>query len=495
MPGAAAATTAGSVAFGLTVNAAVGLGIAGTSAISLGIAVGTVVSTASIASAALSIIGTLQSSEKPRVPEISSIARDRSITIRQAISAHRVIYGEVRVAGVVTYMESTNSGNNLHQVISVAGHEINKFVEWMVNDEKVTLDSDGVVLNGNYFKSNPVKPKGYEEAVKIKAGLGTTAGDSSMLTELQANTNDWTANHKQSGCAKFYVNFDHGGGVFISNLPNISAVVQGRKIYDPRTSSTVYSNNAALCIRDYLVDTGYGMGEPVARINDTSFIAAANICEEMVSVEVSRTFTADSVLDRLTLSTTALGLRTGDEVEVSTTGTLPSPLATGTKYYWITIDGSTGQVATSKDNALAGTASDLTDAGTGTHTVTRSLNKTFTADAATDEVTLSEKIRGLVTGNGVEVTTDGTLPAGLSASTSYYYIKSSDTKGKLATTYANAMAGAGIDITDIGTGTHTLHRKSEARYTCNGTFDTDQTPRDILEGLLTSCGGRLTYRF
>lgn len=61
-----------------------------------------------------------------------------------------------------------------------------------------------------------------------------------------------------------------------------------------------------------------------------------------------------------------------------------------------------------------------------------------------------------VTGDRVKFTTDGTLPAGLTAGTVYYVIRASETTIKLATTAANATNGVAVDITDTGSGTHYL---------------------------------------
>jgi hypothetical protein len=57
----------------------------------------------------------------------------------------------------------------------------------------------------------------------------------------------------------------------------------------------------------------------------------------------------------------------------------------------------------------------------------------------------------------VRLTTTTTLPAGLSLATDYYVIKVSDLTCKFATSYANAVAGTAINITDAGTGTHTIN--------------------------------------
>lgn len=95
--------------------------------------------------------------------------------------------------------------------------------------------------------------------------------------------------------------------------------------------------------------------------------------------------------------------------------------------------------------------------GTGAFTLgLGSVDKTFaTTDvtAATDTIAIGTD---LLTGTKVQVSSSTTLPAGLSASTDYFVIRSSATEIQLAASYADAIAGTQIDITDTGTGTHTL---------------------------------------
>lgn len=78
-------------------------------------------------------------------------------------------------------------------------------------------------------------------------------------------------------------------------------------------------------------------------------------------------FTVVAATDVCTI--TSHGYYTGLKVAATTTTTLPSPL-TATNYYVIRIDANTFKLATSAANALAGTAIDITDTGTGTHTLT-----------------------------------------------------------------------------------------------------------------------------
>lgn len=172
----------------------------------------------------------------------------------------------------------------------------------------------------------------------------------------------------------------------------------------------------------------------------------------------------------------AHSLQTGDgPIRLENTGgALPAGLAAATDYYVINVDSDSISLATSRDNALEGVEVDITGAGTGTHTVvdvlgsTKRINNnyiaayaalvypddTFTA-AATDICT--NVGHGLLTGDGpFQVSSSGTLPAGLTAATNYWVIKLDADTFKFASTLANAMAGTAVDITDAGTGTHTI---------------------------------------
>lgn len=88
-------------------------------------------------------------------------------------------------------------------------------------------------------------------------------------------------------------------------------------------------------------------------------------------------------------------------------------------------------------------------------TVTTPAAVTFTCVAATDLCTMSASTTNLLGLKG-QGTTTTTLPAGLSTSTDYFVIPVDDLTFKLATSYANALAGTVINITDTGTGTHTF---------------------------------------
>jgi hypothetical protein len=89
--------------------------------------------------------------------------------------------------------------------------------------------------------------------------------------------------------------------------------------------------------------------------------------------------------------------------------------------------------------------------GTGSRTLINT--NTFTANAGTDVITYANDWKHLTK---VRFTTSGTLPAGLSLNTDYWLIRTGATTATVASSLANAIAGTLIDITDTGSGTHTL---------------------------------------
>ena len=94
------------------------------------------------------------------------------------------------------------------------------------------------------------------------------------------------------------------------------------------------------------------------------------------------------------------GMATGDSVTLSTSGTLPTAtpaLSAGTTYYVIYVDANKFKLADSKANALAGTAIDITAAGSGVHTVTNTVSQNTTVTKANIEI--KNNIKALRTAN------------------------------------------------------------------------------------------------
>ena len=211
---------------------------------------------------------------KPDVPTyqaFSSGALQRTQNLKQPVQPRNVIYGQIRQGGTIGFIESTDDDKFLHMVILVASHEIEEYTTIYLNDEALTL-------SGN----DTTSPDQYDNKVKVYTQLGTTT--QTAHTALIADSSKWTADHRLRGIANVYMRFEFDRDAFPRGIPNVSALVKGKKLYDPRTTNTAYSANPALAIRDYLTNSTYGFGADASEIDDASFIAAANICDESVAL-------------------------------------------------------------------------------------------------------------------------------------------------------------------------------------------------------------------
>ena len=220
----------------------------------------------------------------PEIPNLSgygdfvSESTNRTQMIKQPAQPRRVVYGEVRLSGTLVFAQTTNSDQDLHLFIALAGHEIDSFQSFRIDDDTVTVDGNGLVTAPSRFKTNLVR-------LKTKTGADNQDAQSDAVSEIS----DWTNDHRLRGVAYIYAKLTFDRDAFPQGIPNISSTVRGKKVYDPRTSTTAYSNNPALCIRDYLMDTRYGLACSADEIDDTSFTAAANTCEEQVTLAAGGT--------------------------------------------------------------------------------------------------------------------------------------------------------------------------------------------------------------
>jgi hypothetical protein len=154
-------------------------------------------------------------------------------------------------------------------IISLAGHELQSIDDIYINDEIVALDGNGLVTSAPW-----------NNKIRIQKFLGNqiTAPASLLAESTQVN-----ANFIGRGIAYLYIRMEYDQDVFANGIPLFTAKVKGKKVFDPRTSTIAYSANAALCIRDYLV-TDYGMAD-VGSTDDTVFSVAANVCDEVVTLD------------------------------------------------------------------------------------------------------------------------------------------------------------------------------------------------------------------
>lgn len=123
-----------------------------------------------------------------------------------------------------------------------------------------------------------------ETRVRIKKHLGQPGqvADADLVAESGGK---WTAAHVGAGVCYLYVRLQYDPDIFgQTGVPNISCVIRGRKLYDPRTSTTAWSDNAALCAA-FLLRAPEGFNAAAAEVPDAETIAGANICDETVALD------------------------------------------------------------------------------------------------------------------------------------------------------------------------------------------------------------------
>ena len=288
-----------------------------------------------------------------------------------------VIYGRRRVGGTRVFIEVSGSSNEYLHLVLVLSEGPVTAIDNVYLDDVLSTDAKFTGL------------------LTVTKHLGTPgeAADAALTADVPK----WTSACKLSNCAYLYVKLKYDRNAF-SGLPTITADVRGRTLYDPRDGQTRYSNNPALVLRDYLSNTIYGRGISSSAIDDTSIAAAANACDVRITApSFSDIFTVSTTTEALTFSQ-PIPIDTGDGVKVSSTATVPSPLVAGTTYYAIKVTDTSYQLATTMANAFAGTAIDLTSAGSGQHTLAQVNYAAYACDGTIDtNQTAYDNVRALLT--------------------------------------------------------------------------------------------------
>jgi hypothetical protein len=260
-----------------------------------------------------------------------------------------VIYGERRVGGVRVYMKTHGQTKNeyLTMAVVLAEGEINSVSDLRIDDIPISDPRFSGLFNYEYKLGSDGQTKSTVLSGSSPAG--------------------WTDDHKLSGVAYIAIRLKWDQDVF-SGIPDITAVVKGKKIYDPRLDSTVsggsgshrsddsstwaWSDNPSLCIRDYLTNNRYGKGLSESSIDTASFIEAADDCDSFTVTPYSggpsshKIFETNAVLDTGTelfenIQTLLLGCR----------GFLPF---TEGKYALKIDQASTSQLTLTTDNIIGG---------------------------------------------------------------------------------------------------------------------------------------------
>jgi predicted phage tail protein len=160
--------------------------------------------------------------------------------------------------------------------------EIQSIEEIYVDDKLVTFAS--ALTHGTVVEVGSGDANFYKDStshIQVQAFLGL---DNQVSSSILSTSTNWGTDHRLRGVAYLAFRFKWNQDIF-GSLPDIKVVVKGKKIYDPRTTTTAYSSNSALCLLDYLRNPRYGKGLPDSAFeaNFQSFQDSADECETQVT--------------------------------------------------------------------------------------------------------------------------------------------------------------------------------------------------------------------
>ena len=249
----------------------------------------------------------------PDIPDFGTLRPDQNakgILVNKVSSngAIPIIYGTRKVGGNIVYLEtrhlsqSTADNKFLVMALVLSEGEISSVEGVYVNDKLVTFDgalSDSTIRNVASSDTNFYDTEEDQGLIRIEAKLGSDTQTSSSLLQQGSTSNNWTSEHKLSGLAYLALEFRWNADAF-GSIPQVQALVKGRKIYDPRLDGTVtggsgshradtsstwaYSDNPVLQMLDYLRNDRFGMGITNSYFdsNFADWQTASNVCDTTI---------------------------------------------------------------------------------------------------------------------------------------------------------------------------------------------------------------------
>lgn len=111
------------------------------------------------------------------------------------------------------------------------------------------------------------------------------------ITKAEFHDGDLPENFRETGAYPHMLwgDFTFAVSENINGNPTVEALVRGKKILDTRTGKIEYSNNPAMCLRDFLLNKTYGGGYWITEddLDEDSFKEAADWCDAPVQYEMS----------------------------------------------------------------------------------------------------------------------------------------------------------------------------------------------------------------
>ena len=209
-----------------------------------------------------------------------------------------IVYGTRKVGGHVVFLETSGTDNQyLYMAIVLSEGEINDITSIQINDNTVTWSGDIADNSQITVASNDANFYDGASLITCEPHFGS---DSQSASNLLSTLSSWTSNHRLRGLAYIAIRFEWNQDKF-GSLPSITAIVQGKKVYNPNLDGTVtggsgshrkdtsstwaYSDNPILQLLDYLRNDRFGMGITNSYFdsNFADWQTASDVCDANIT--------------------------------------------------------------------------------------------------------------------------------------------------------------------------------------------------------------------
>jgi hypothetical protein len=235
-----------------------------------------------------------------------------------------VIYGRRRVGAQIVYMDTaSNRSKDLFIVyalsvgeceqiegttIELDGNPItdpNRFRDgWYIGSDKINSGAGSLNTASQVGTNNGTASAGsggtnpahrYRAVFNLHHGAATQTADPMLIASVAS---EWTTAHKLNGITYIAASYEYDTKAMFKSVPQLTVVVKGQKVYDPRLDSTVtggsgsqrlatpstyaWNDNAACCFLNYITNDEYGKGLTASDLDLESFRVAAVLTDTLV---------------------------------------------------------------------------------------------------------------------------------------------------------------------------------------------------------------------
>lgn len=188
-------------------------------------------------------------------------SKSQSITLNGSGGGSVTAVGTIAAGSAAAAQVATASTDNLALTVSVAGQVIT-----------VSGGTAGATATVSWQESASASN------ARVRIFNGSPTQDLSSVLQPLFPTLITSGQHRFAGIACLLVDLEYNTDSWPSGVPQITAVFRGAKVFDPRTSTTAWTENPALIARDWALYSRGG-GCTTSDLVEASFTAAANACD------------------------------------------------------------------------------------------------------------------------------------------------------------------------------------------------------------------------